>query len=275
MRSHPIGHRLDHRGTATSACLVHSRLRGGVYGEEIVAVESDALHAVRPGLLGQGFRSGLLRDGDRDRPLVVLAEEDRRGLEHAGEVHPGVEVAFARRAVPEVRQADRVLLAELRGPGGADGLCDLRPDRTRGRDVMNARGSVMARHLAAALRIQRVPVRLGNQRLKGESLPERGPGLAVRREDPVPFLESHRTPDLASLLPRARYVEADSALALEREHARVERSDEDEMPVRGLQDVRRKLRLELRVIRPVDVDDAKHTFFGPSLTPANPPDVPG
>ena len=275
MRAHPVGHPLDHRGTATGPRLVHGGLRGGVHREEIVAVESDAVHAVRPGLLGQGFRRGLFRDGDRDRPLIVLAEEDRRRLEHAGEVHPRVEVAFARRAVPEVRQADGVLLADLRSPGRADGLCDLRPNRTRGRDVADAGGSEVVRHLTAVLRILGVPVGLGDQRLEGESPPDGGPGLAVRREDPVPLLEGHRAPNLARLLSRARHVETDSTLALQREHARVERPDQDEVAIRRLQDFRRELRFHLGIIRPVHVDDAEHAFFGRPLTPANLAVVPG
>ena len=133
----------------------------------------------------------------------------------------------------------------------------------------------MARHLAAALRILRVPVRLGNQRLEGESLPERRPGLAVRGEDPVPFLEGHRAPDLARFLARAWHIEADAALALEREHAGIERADEDEVPVRRPQRIRRKLRFELGIVRAIEVDDSEHSFFRRSVTPANSAVVPG
>src|SRR2546425_1524725 len=43
------------------------------------------------------FRS--LRGGHADRPVVVLADEDDRRLEHAGEVHRHVEVALGRGGV--------------------------------------------------------------------------------------------------------------------------------------------------------------------------------
>src|SRR5204863_7739802 len=98
---------------------------------------------------------------------------------------------------------------------------------------------------------------LGDQRLEREPPPDGGPGLAVGREDPVALLERHRAPDLARLLSRARHIETDSTLALQREHARVERPDQDEVAIRRLQDFRRELRFHLGIIRPFTVDYAE------------------
>src|SRR5436309_1753936 len=125
MRTHAIGDRFDHRRAASASGFVRGRLRHSVHGEQIVPVHADAVKAVCQGLLREGFRGGLTGDRDGDRPLVVLTEENRRGLEDAREVHRGMEVALARRAVAEVCQRDDVVLPDLRGPGRAHRLRDL------------------------------------------------------------------------------------------------------------------------------------------------------
>src|SRR5437016_3430350 len=181
-----------------------------------------------------------------------------------------MEVALARRAVPEVGHRDDVVLPDLRGPGGADRLGDLGPDRARHCYEVDVLGSVVARHLPAALRVFRVPVRLGDDGLEREAPDEGAARLAVRGEDPVPFLEGHRATDLARFLALARYVEADAALALEGEHPVVEDADHDEVAVRLLQGRGGQLRLPLRIVGAVELDDAEKVLFGRALTPLEP-----
>ena len=58
----------------------------------VVAVHFDARKTIRHGLDCHGLAGGLAVGGDRDRPVVVLADEDHRHPEHPGEVHRHVEV---------------------------------------------------------------------------------------------------------------------------------------------------------------------------------------
>src|SRR3989475_433479 len=266
-RPRAVGARLDHGGPPAAPRLVRGRFRDRVDREQIVPVDADAVEAVRQSLLGKSLRGGLAGDRDGDGPLVVLAEEDRRGLEDAREVHRGVEVALARGAVAEVRERDDVLLADLRGPCRADGLRDLRADRAGDRHVVDIAGPVVVRHLPALLRILGVSIRLSDQRRDGEASPQGGPRLPIRREDPVPLLEGHRAAYLGRLLSGAWNVESDPPLPLEGEHPVVQRADEDEVSVRALQEVRRDPRLELRIVGAVGVDDPEKPFFGRALTP--------
>src|SRR5205823_8218312 len=72
----------------------------------------------------------------------------------------------------------------------------------------------------------------------------------------------------------ARHVEADAPLALEGEHPRIERADEHEVPIPRQEEIRLELRLQLRIVRPVNVDDAQEALLGRPLTPSD-PDRPG
>src|SRR5437773_11886328 len=100
----------------------------------------------------------------------------------------------------------------LRGPCGAVGLRDLRADGTRGRQVMDVARPVVVGHLAASLRVRGVSVGLRDERLDWEAAPDCRTGLAVRRQDPIPFIEGHRAPHLARLVPAARPGDADAPL---------------------------------------------------------------
>src|SRR5439155_1044796 len=186
---------------------------------------------------------------------------------------PGGIVAGRVRAHP-VRHClghrDDVVLPDLRGPGGADRLGNLGADWAGHGYEMDVLGSVVARHLPTPLRVFRVPVRLGDDGLEGEA-PNKGTArLAVRGEDPVPFLEGHRAADLARFLALARHVEADATLALKGKHPVVEDADHDEVAGRLLQGRGRQLRLPFRIVGAVEVDDSEKLLFGRPLTPPEP-----
>ena len=133
---------------------------------------------------------------------------------------------------------------------------------------------VRSKDLPTLLRVLRVPVGLGDERLDGVPAPESGPRLPIRGEHPVPLLEGHRAADLARLLPRAGHVEPDPALALKGEHPVVERANEHEVAVRPLQQIGCDIGLELRIVRAIGVDDPEKSLFCRPLTPPEPACVP-
>src|SRR5438034_9427313 len=69
-----------------------------------------------------------------------------------------MEVALARRAVPEVRQRDNVVLPDLRRPRRSDRLRDLRSDGTRCRHVFVVECAVLFRDLPYLLLGLSVPL---------------------------------------------------------------------------------------------------------------------
>jgi len=92
----------------------------GVRGERIGAVADDPGEAVSGGAIGDVLHRHLQFLGNRDRELIVLAEEHARQPVDAGEVQRFVPFAFARRPFAERDQRDRRLLAHLEGERRAD-----------------------------------------------------------------------------------------------------------------------------------------------------------
>src|SRR5256885_16914846 len=93
--------RLDHRRPMALPGAT-GRVAGGLEDRERVhPVDADAVEAVSRRLLREGRGGRLLRDGNGDRPLVVVAKEDRRRAEDARAVHLGMEIRFARCGVAE------------------------------------------------------------------------------------------------------------------------------------------------------------------------------
>src|SRR5581483_1656173 len=82
-----IGDALDEGGPVAGARPVHRLPARHVDREDVVAVELDPGEAVGEGLLGDGARVGLLLEGHRDGPLVVLDHEHQRQVPDPREVH--------------------------------------------------------------------------------------------------------------------------------------------------------------------------------------------
>ena len=97
--------------------------------EHVAAVDAHARHPVADGLVGERLGAGLRRERRRDRPLVVVAEEDQRRLHHRREVGALVEGALARRAVAEVGDRDGRVALQLLAPREPGGVRDVRRDR--------------------------------------------------------------------------------------------------------------------------------------------------
>ena len=119
MGPEPVGDGLDEGRPAAVAGPVGRRLGDRVHGQDVVAVHLDPGEPEAEGPLVD--RPGhLLDQRHRDRPLVVLAEEDHRGAVHGGEVERLADVALAGGAVAEVGHG-----ADLGPvPLGPDGVAD-------------------------------------------------------------------------------------------------------------------------------------------------------
>src|SRR5918994_4463583 len=128
VRADAVRDRLDQRGALARSGAFDRVPRDGVHRQDVVAVDPDPRHAVagRPGR----DRSGeLLVRRDRDRPPVVLAEQDRGRAEHGGEVRALVEVAFGGGTVAEIDEGAGGAAVELRAHRPPDRVDDLRGDR--------------------------------------------------------------------------------------------------------------------------------------------------
>ena len=111
-----------------------------VDGQDVSAVDADSGHPVTGRLVGESRRTGLRLERGRDRPAVVVAEEDRRRAHHGREVGAFVERALRGSPVAEVRNRARRLAAELLPPGEADRVGHVGRDRDRDRgDTVLAR----------------------------------------------------------------------------------------------------------------------------------------
>ena len=130
MRAHPVGDGLDQIGAVAGPRAGGRAPHRSVDAEHVIAIDPDAGKPIPPRALGD--RPGrLLRQRDRDRPVVVLAEKDDRCLEDAGEVHRLVPVSLRRRAIPEGREHDLLAALQPAAHGEPDRVGDLGRHRDR------------------------------------------------------------------------------------------------------------------------------------------------
>src|SRR5437868_1656461 len=97
VRRGAVVHRLDERRAVAGARPLDGGARGLVDGEHVETVDPHARDAVADRLVGERVGARLRLERRRDRPLVVVADEDGRRVHHGGEVHALVEGALARR----------------------------------------------------------------------------------------------------------------------------------------------------------------------------------
>ncbi len=115
MGADAVRERLD-QGRALARTRAGGRLaRRPVHGEHVVAVDAHPREPVPLGAFPD-LADGLTMGRHADRPSVVLAEQDRRGLEDPRHVRRLVEVALARAAVAEVGRACRPAPRRATGP---------------------------------------------------------------------------------------------------------------------------------------------------------------
>jgi len=185
-----------------------------VDGEEVVAVALDAGKPVGDRLLRQSLGGGLLLDRGRDRPAVVLAQKDDRGLHHPCEVGRLVEVALRGAAVTENREHDAGVALHLQPPRETDRLGQLARDRGLKRQHVQACGH-LERDRVADVPQEGEPKRVAVPQLTGE--------LAILRHEPVRLLvQRHRGADGRGLLTDARRERHHAPLTLQADAALVE-----------------------------------------------------
>jgi len=216
VRAEAVLHRLDQRRTGALDRPVPRLLDGGTHhpvgGQRVHPVDLDAVEPVGRRLLCERRGAGLALARDGDGPLVVVADEHRRHVEHPGEVQPLVEVTLRRCAVADVTRDDGVVAAQFRGPRHPRRVGHLRPDG----DVDGEGGALgePAVPLLVAHPVQQV--------LRCQSTHRDGSVLAVLVAQPVLAIEGVGTADLCALLTRQRRVGAGPPLALEADRPLVE-----------------------------------------------------
>ena len=94
-----VGEELDHAAAFAVASALGGAAHAFEHGEQVVAVDLQAVQAAGQALLRQRLGAGLRRARHRDRPAVVdHAQHQRRGV-GAGGIQRGVEVGLRRTAV--------------------------------------------------------------------------------------------------------------------------------------------------------------------------------
>src|SRR5437588_587516 len=109
---HAQGQALEQRRAAALAGALDRPLRLAVDGEDVGAVDDDALEAVGLRAVGDVLGRVLEVGRRRVRPLVVVADEDDRQPARPGERHRLVRVAPRRGALPEPADGDAALAAD-------------------------------------------------------------------------------------------------------------------------------------------------------------------
>ena len=222
VRLDAVGEALDQRRAAARPCPLDRGARDRVDRGDVVAVDVEAGHAVPDRLVGQGRGTGLARERDADRELVVLHEEDGRRLPDGREVEGLVRVALARGPVAEVGHGHDRVLAQARRVGEAHGMQGLRRERRR------LRGGAVG-----VLVVPVVPV--AAERLQDvaglDAAGEQRDAVAIGREEPVARLDRRDGADLAGLLAVRGGVGRQPALLGERGHLHVEATGDHHAPV--------------------------------------------
>ncbi len=238
--AHPVGDRL-HQGRPPLTGLPQRPARHGQGRQHVVAVHPDTGDA-EPAGPEIDRDAGLPPRRLGDRPVVVLAEEDHRRLEHARPVERLVDITLTGRSVAEVDQGRRQAVAVTGGaaaPGGAAGDAGGgdgpvgRPDRP----ATQTRPGLLGDPHGVAGRVQdlgthhdrvrleavfvHVPAAVGRPAEQAEDVQRvdaPAPGhrvLAVGREDHVVGAQRPRRADLGRLLPAQARPQAELTLALQ------------------------------------------------------------
>ena len=233
MGAHPVGVGLDEGRALAAAGGVERLLGHGIHREDVVAVDPDAGEAEAAGALVERD-AGLLLVGLGDGPLVVLAEEDDRGVVDRGEDEGLVDVALRGGAVAEVGDDGGVAVVvagadvavALDAHGVARGVQGLRADDDR------VEVEVLLVGVPAAV------VDAAEQAEQVERVDAAAPGdavLAVGREGVVLGAQGATGADLRGLLAEQAGPQAELALALEGGGLGVDAADEDEVAVEPAQ----------------------------------------
>src|SRR5215218_213452 len=203
---------LDERRPFARPRALNRLARRLVDGEHVEPVDASSRHPVAQRLVRERLRRGLRRERRRDRPAVVVAEENQRRAHHAGEVGALVERALRGRAVAEEHERAGTLATQLLPPRQPGGMRDMSPDRNADR------GDVVIERVPPAGRVTPPP---GEHRRGGHPAEEPDRRLPIARENPVVAPERVQRAGLHRLVVPEDRVGADPALAVVDERALV------------------------------------------------------
>ena len=180
-----VGLGLDQRRALAGAGALGRLLHGQPDGENVVAVDRDARHAIGGGL---GGNLRIERDGfERCRRgvKVVLADEDRRRALHGGEIERLVETAVVGGTVTEEGNADIVAPLLASADADADGVANAGRDDAVGAEQTD--GAIVEMHGAAAAAANAVGLaeQLRHHTAGIGALGKRVAVAAMRRRDPI------------------------------------------------------------------------------------------
>mmetsp|Transcript_16470 Transcript_16470/g.28240 ORF Transcript_16470/g.28240 Transcript_16470/m.28240 type:complete len:533 (-) Transcript_16470:376-1974(-) len=215
-----VGHGFDHDGGGGFEGKFASLGDGGVDGEDVVAVDADAGHAVS-GSSGDDAVSGILIfHGSRNGKPIIPTKENHGHLQRGGKVARRMKIHRRRRPISKVHDRNaRIplgihLLLQLELICRSYRLRDLRPQRAAHGLIPQRPTPVMDRHLPSPSQIQIVREALIAELFQGEAPPHEHAGLAVLGEDVIVRAEGRRGPRVDGLLAVMGHVERYPALAL-------------------------------------------------------------
>src|SRR5436190_7223212 len=129
VRRNSVRDRLDQR-RAVTVPRTRNRFAGRLEaGKHIRAVDAHPGHPIADRLVRKRLRAGLRLDGRRDRPTVVVAEQDERCAGDRCEVRAFVKRTFRRRAVAEEHDRRGTLALQLLSPRETRRVRNVRRDR--------------------------------------------------------------------------------------------------------------------------------------------------
>jgi hypothetical protein len=224
VRAGAVGDPLDEGGPQVGAGPLGGPARGGVTGEEVVAIHAQrrdpAAHAARR---EGGFFAARERLERRDRPLVVDDVENHGGAVHVREGERRVEVRFRRRAVADPAGGDARVALDRARHGPAYRLDELGRQVAGDREEAAILVRVHHRELPALQGIALVRQQLADHPDHGRVVVrEEQALLAIGREVHVADFERELVRAADRFLAQALHVERGLLLALGDEHAVVE-----------------------------------------------------
>ena len=185
MRGNPVALRLDQGRPLARPGTCDRGLRRRPHLEDVVSVGDDAGEAVAGRAQGDVGDPGRSRDRRRDRPLVVLADEDDRGGEDGRQIGGFVEDPLVGRAVAEEAEHHAVFAFHAQAVRGADRDCGRAgDDGIRAEHAVLHRGDVHAAALPAAVP-GFPPEDLGHHQAQLEALGDAVAVAPVRARDVV------------------------------------------------------------------------------------------
>src|SRR5829696_7918236 len=213
VRAHPVRVRLDEARAVSASRALQSGGRHGVHRENVISVDPYAGEA-EPGSTPVQRDAGLAFDRFRNRPLVVLAEEDDGSGVGAGEDKGLVDITLAGGAVTEIADDGDVAVritgahqpVTLDTHGIAGGMQRLGTDDDRV-DVEVGRCGIPGAEIDASV-----------EREQMDRVDSAAPGnavLAVSGEDEILLLQRAAGPDLRSFLAEAGRPEPQLSLSLQ------------------------------------------------------------